>query len=78
MMGVTAKKSRRSALLCELDIFYCLLACTVIIISVSLLHFILYETGGEGNNKVAGADKKSSAGHHLNTSLNSRKVCQCA
>ena len=58
MMVVIATKSRRLALLCELDISDCPLACTVIFIPVSLLEFILYEPGGEGINKVTGADKR--------------------
>ena len=45
MMVAIATKSRRLALPCELNIFDCLLARTVIYIPVSLLHFILYETG---------------------------------
>lgn len=46
-MVATATKSRHLGLLCELDISGCLLACTVIFILVSLLHYILYKTGGE-------------------------------
>ena len=58
MVGI-ATKSRRLALLCELDISDCLLACRVIFIPVSLLDFILYETGGEANNlRNAGVDKR--------------------
>lgn len=78
MMVVIATKSRRLALLCELDISACLLACTVAIIPVSLLHFILYKTGGEGNNKVTSADKKSSAGpsvEHISEFTKGLPVC---
>jgi hypothetical protein len=65
MMVAIATKSRRLALLCELDISDCLLACTVIFIPVSLLHFILYEIGGEGNNGVTGAGKHTTSIEHV-------------
>jgi hypothetical protein len=58
MMVAIATKSRHLALLYELDITDCLLACTVVFIPVSLLHYILYENGGEGINRVTGADKR--------------------
>jgi hypothetical protein len=66
MMMAIATKSRRLALLCELDISDCLLACTVIFIPVSLLDFILYETGGEANNKLRVLIKRQAQVHQLN------------
>jgi hypothetical protein len=44
MMVAIATKSRHLALLCELDISDCLLACTVIFIPVSLLHYSTFYT----------------------------------
>jgi hypothetical protein len=44
-MVAIATKSRRLALLCELDISDCLLACTVIFIPVSLLYLVYTKPG---------------------------------